>query len=254
MSGRKISEILAEIDRLAPFATQMEFDNAGLLVGDGQREVSRVMICLDITPDIVAQAKNIGAQMIVSHHPVIFHPLKRLDSRDVAYLLAREDIAAIAAHTNYDMAEFGVNYHLSKALGLQNLQRLAGDATPEAVFGELPREMAPEEFARMVKETLSAGGVTLIDGGKPIRKVGLCSGAGGEYIFAAAAAGIDAFVTGEMKHHEQLFAHSAGITAVVAGHHETEWLAMPPLCDVLQKAFPTVEFVLASQPAPGRMI
>lgn len=253
MKGITLQEIVKELDRIAPFATQMDFDNAGLLVGDGDRTISKALVCLDITPDVVAQAQKIGAELIVSHHPVIFRPLKRLEGGSVPYLLARADICAVSVHTNYDFAPRGVNFHLAQALGLADLQGLAGGEVPEAIFGTLPREMEPVEFARWVRQAIGADGVTLVDGGRSIRTVGLCGGAGGEYIFEAAGR-VDAFVTGEMKHHEQLFAKSAGITAVVGGHFATERLAMEPLRAHLQEVFPAVEFRLAEECAPGRVV
>ena len=113
-----IDEIYRYLNEIAPFSTAMDFDNAGFLVGDGKTEVTKALVTLDITAQSVRQAREKGAQLIVSHHPVIFHPLKRLLSNSVPYLLAKEGIGAICAHTNLDMAPGGVNDCLAAALEL----------------------------------------------------------------------------------------------------------------------------------------
>jgi GTP cyclohydrolase I len=112
-------DIYAFIDGFAPFQTAMSFDNPGLLVGDDNTEVTTALLSLDITPEVVREAAELGAQLIVSHHPVIFHPLKKLSKGSVPYLLAQHSITAICAHTNLDMAAGGVNDCLAERLGLK---------------------------------------------------------------------------------------------------------------------------------------
>ena len=116
-----VRDVYAYIDSLAPFATAMEFDNAGLLVGSGKENVTKGLLSLDITPQAVERAEEIGAQLIVSHHPVIFSPLRRLSPESVPYRLVKSGIAAICAHTNLDMAALGANYCLAERLSLQNI-------------------------------------------------------------------------------------------------------------------------------------
>lgn len=247
-----IYEIYEYINGIAPFATAMDFDNAGFLIGDGEAEVTKALVTLDITPQSVRQAQEGGAQLIVSHHPVIFHPLKRLMSGSVPYLLASAGIGAICAHTNLDMAQGGVNDCLADALGLSHREGVAFcGQLPCCIMGDLTCTMEPRAFAAFVKEKLSCLGVRYVAGTRPVRTVALCSGAGGEFLFDAVEKGADAFVTGEVKHHEILAAKEAGITLVDGGHFKTEDIAMEPLCQRLSRAFPQTEFTLEENADDG---
>lgn len=239
-------EIFRFIDGFAPFGTAMDFDNPGLLVGDEAAEVTAAVLSLDITPPVVREAAGLGAQLIVSHHPVIFHPIKRLSSDSVPYLLARCSIAAICAHTNLDMAPGGVNDCLAARLKLNHVKMLRENSAcglAEAIFGESNREYEPREFAEFVKNALRCEGLRYTDGGRKITLVGLCGGGGAEYLYDAARAGCQAFVTGECKHSLLLEAERLGITLVAAGHFETEDPVIPALMEKLQKRFQDVKFV-----------
>ena len=114
-----VGEIYRFIDEIAPFHTAMDFDNVGLLVGDEKQAVDRALVALDITPAVVEEASACGAQLIVSHHPVIFTPLRRLTAGSPPFLLAQKGISAICAHTNLDLAAGGVNTCLGEALGMK---------------------------------------------------------------------------------------------------------------------------------------
>lgn len=247
-----IREIYRYIDEIAPFATAMDFDNPGFLVGDGEAEVTAALVTLDITAQSVAQAEKLGAQLIISHHPVIFNPMKRLMSGSVPYLLARAGVGAICAHTNLDMAKGGVNDCLADALTLSGREAVtyAGE-TPCCIIGALPQPMEPAAFAGFVKKRLSCFGVRYLPGNRLVKTVALCSGAGGEFIFDAMEKGADAFVTGEVKHHEILAAKEAGLTLVDGGHFKTENIAMEPLRQRLTGAFPQIEFRLEENADDG---
>lgn len=248
----RICDIYDVIDGAAPFASALAFDNVGLLVGDANEEVTRALIALDITPAVVEEAASINANLIISHHPVIFDPLKALGPRDVPYQLARRNIAALCCHTNLDLSPVcGVNVALAGKLGLKSVK-------PEDVFGEecvlfsgeLEKELLPEEFAALVKERLDAKAVGLISGDRPVKKVFLCSGAGGEYTRFAACRGADAYLTGEMKHHEALDAARTGLTCVAAGHYETEKPFGEFLASYLRKRVPSTPFLLSRVERP----
>lgn len=247
-----IDEIYQYLNKIAPFSTAMDFDNAGFLVGDGRLQVTKALVTLDITSQSVCQAQRIDAQLIVSHHPVIFQPLKRLMSGSVPYLLANTGIGAICAHTNLDMAKGGVNDCLAAALELSGREGVAfcGEF-PCCIMGSLARPMEPEEFAAFVKAKLSCLGVRYVTGNRLVRTVALCSGAGGEFLFDALEKGADAFVTGEVKHHEILAAKEAGLTLVDGGHFKTENIAMEPLRQKLSQEFTEVEFFLEENADDG---
>lgn len=241
-----VGDIYNYIDGFAPFHSAMDFDNPGLLVGSVGVEVNTVLLSLDITPAVVEEAANLGAQLIISHHPVIFDPIKRLGSSSVPYLLAANGIAAVCAHTNLDMADGGVNSCLAQRLNLldvQLLQEYEQSGLPESLMGRTDRPYSPREFAEFVKGALGCDGLRYTDGGREITRVGLCSGGGADLFYAAAQKGCQAFVTGESKHNILLDAENMNITFVDAGHFYTEDVVILPLLNRLYKEFGQVRFV-----------
>ena len=247
----KVSDIFEFIDGFAPFETAMDFDNVGLLVGDMNVSVQKCVVALDITSEVVEEAKSLGATLIISHHPVIFNPLKTLSMNSIPYKLASNGISAICAHTNLDMAAFGVNSCLAEALSLSNLSPLSTYETsmgtlPMGLVGELSEEKTCEEFALFVKERLACEGVRYIDVARKVRRVAVCSGSGGDLISEVLRRGTDAFVTGEIKHHEILVAVQNNICVVDAGHFKTEDVVISPLVCKLTERFSEVEFVKSS--------
>lgn len=230
-----VRDILAFLDTCAPFATAEEWDNPGLLVGDAAAPVSRVLVALDVTPGALKAAQGVGANLLITHHPVIFAPLKRLESSSMPYRLAGAGIALIAAHTNLDKTAGGVNDTLAARLGLTDVQ-VAEDGMTR--IGTLPQEIAPAAFAGMVNAALGTAS-RLGRGEKPIRTVAVCGGSGGDLI-PALAGKVDAFVTGEVKHHQWLEAESVGLTVLESGHYATEAPVVDTLCSWLSDAFPAL--------------
>lgn len=241
-----VTHIYDAIDRLAPFWLTMDFDNTGILVGDRNREVSCALLALDCTPAVIEQAKQLGAQLIVTHHPVIFHPLKRVNEDAVVYQLIRSDIAVISAHTNLDIAQGGVNDALASAIGLRDCRglELLNEQTGAWLgrIGTLPEPLSPEAFAAHVKACLNAASVKFSAAPRVIHTVALCSGSGADCLDAAISAGADALLTSEVKQHEYLAAAAAGISIFDAGHFDTEDIVIEPLRDYLAKEIPDVHF------------
>lgn len=241
-----VNQIYNAIDRLAPFWLTMDFDNTGVLVGDRNREVSCALLALDCTPAVVEQAKQLGAQLIVTHHPVIFHPLKRVNEDAVVYQLIRSDIAVISAHTNLDIAQGGVNDALASAIGLRDCRglELLNEQTGAWLgrIGTLPEPLSPEAFAAHIKACLNASSIKFSAAPRVIRTVALCSGSGADCLDAAISAGADALLTSEVKQHEYLAAAAAGISIFDAGHFDTEDIVIEPLRDYLAKEIPDVHF------------
>lgn len=241
-----VTHIYDAIDRLAPFWLTMDFDNTGILVGDRNREVSCALLALDCTPAVVEQARQLGAQLIVTHHPVIFHPLKRVNEDAVVYQLIRSDIAVISAHTNLDIAQGGVNDALASAIGLRDCRglELLNEQTGAWLgrIGTLPEPLSPEAFAAHVKSCLNAASVKFAAAPRAIHTVALCSGSGADCLDAAISAGADTLLTSEVKQHEYLAAAAAGISIFDAGHFDTEDIVIEPLRDYLAKEIPDVHF------------
>lgn len=239
-----VKDILNYTETFAPISTAADFDNCGILVGSKEAQVTKVLVSLDITTAVAEEAKNIGADLIISHHPVIFSPLKKLSTDSVPYLLAQYGITALCLHTNLDIAEDdGVNICLAKALCLSDIRLFPEDFV---CLGELSEPMDTKDFAQFVKDTLKANSVMYTEGSKPIKTVGMCSGSGGDMYHSAVSLGADVFLTGEAKHHEYLEAAETGIPMVVAGHFFTEDIAMLPLKCKLADKFPQVEFIMSS--------
>lgn len=245
----KVKEIFEWMDDRYPFALAENYDNCGLLIGDTERVVSRCMLALDVTGEVLADAICWQADLIITHHPVIFNALKRLSVGDIPYECIRHGIAVLSSHTCLDRAIGGVNDALSECLSLQNVTIL--DETDGFLrTGILPKVMEPVEFAAYCKKTLSSGGIRAVLGERSIGKVGLCSGAGGSFVGEAIEAGCDAYLTGEVKHHEAIIAKNAGITLIDAGHFETETVVLPQLEKKLKSAFPEIEFSISAANQP----
>ena len=233
-----ISEIEKACKKIAPYDTAAEWDNVGLLVGDDSVQIDKVLLALDITAQVVEEARDSGAGLIVSHHPVIFDPLRSLAPDDPVYLLAKYDIAALCLHTNLDRAKNGVNTALAEALGLKNTVLFPDDFI---CVGEPGNKCKADAFAALVKERLSAPSVRYTDG--HVSRVAVSSGSGGEGVELHEQYGFDAFVTGELKHHHYIYASSHGIAAFDAGHFSTEDVITEPLRMLLSDEFPDVAFI-----------
>lgn len=244
----KAKEIYQYLDKIAPFALQMDFDNAGFLVGDREADVSRVMVALDVTEDVVREAGRKKCQLIVSHHPLIFHPLKSVVPQDptqaVVAQLLRKNIALISAHTNLDVAPGGVNDVLMDVLGVKTLGILEEMGAADGVgpyglgrWGELPQAMEPKAFAAHVKKALGTKSVRAVAGTRTVKKVAVCGGAGSDMLERAARMGMDAYVSADAKHHEFLAAKALGVTFLDAGHYATENPMMAVLAQKLTAAF-----------------
>ena len=250
-----VREIYQYLDGLAPFALQMDFDNAGFLVGRGDRQVKKILVSLDITREVAEEAGELGAELIVSHHPVIFHPAKSVTDADpdgrVLLALIEKGIAAICAHTNLDAVHGGVNDALARRLGLVQIEQLHQDGTDPAgrPYGigrvgntvGLPRYVP--EFAAFVKEALGANGVRYVDARRPVRRVAVGGGACADMLRDALALGCDTFVTADVKYNGFLDAKALGVNLIDAGHYPTEQVVVPVLAKWLADGFPQVEVV-----------
>ena len=255
-----VKDIFHYLDSIAPFATQLDFDNAGFLVGRGDRQVHRLLVSLDITEEVAREAVERGAELVVSHHPVIFHPAKSVTDADpvgrTLLALIEGGVAAICAHTNLDASVGGVNDALAQRLGLTDLSVLE----PSGVDGEghtigigrvgtLAGGEAPglAAFAAQVKEALGANGVRYVDAGKPVRRVAVGGGACGDMLELARAQSCDTFVTSDVKYNQFLDARDLGVNLIDAAHYPTENVVCPVLVQKLREPFPEVEVLLTDR-------
>lgn len=235
-----VNDIVKIMDSIAPRNLAEEWDNAGFLIGRGNSSVKKIMVALDVSPEVVQQAVGQKADMLITHHPPIFKPLKNIcDSSWQSDLLLKcieNGIAVYSAHTSLDSVLGGVNDVLAEKLGLEKTVSLVkNDANCGALgrVGYLPQKMEFEKFAQIVKEALGLSFVTGISAVKTVYKVALCGGAGIDFIAEALEQGADTYVTGDIKYHEAQNAVFSGLNLIDATHQGTELPVVAVLADKL---------------------
>lgn len=234
-----IREIYGYLCELAPPELQMSFDNAGFLVGRADAPVTGVLLALDITDEVIDEAAEKRCELIVSHHPLIFHKLRSVTDQgpDARVLhLLEKGIGAICMHTNLDIAEGGVNDVLLSLLGAACEGSL--DAAGCGRFGLLPEPMPMPAFLAQVKSRLHAKGLRYYDAGKPVRRLAVMGGAGGDSLSDAWEKGCDTYVTADLKYHQFQDAAMMGLNLIDADHFFTENPVIPVLCGKLNARFP----------------
>ena len=246
----RLSEIYDYIDSFAPFSLQLEWDNSGILVNCGDCVISKALVTLDITAEVLNEAIDGKYDLIVSHHPVIFGSLSALTGKTPAAICFKNGISVISAHTNYDLSPIGVNKVLAQKLNLHNVVS-SNDSC--FMIGELDKPMPSDMFSEYVSKCLSAH-LRYNDCTKEIKTVAVCGGAGSDFASDAKKAGADALVTGDGKYHEFLNATDEEILLVSAGHYETEFPAVVSLCKLLEDKFKDIQFKVAEQKTPIKNI
>lgn len=236
-----VKNIYDYINSIAPFSSQEEWDNSGFLIGDFRKEVKRVVLSLDGTKKACDYAASINADLLITHHPIIFNGVKAIEKGASIYTLIENDIAVISSHTPFDKSEYGINYNLADLLGLTNTYKNDNEFV---VYGELENEMSIDDFAEFVCNKLSSNGLRYTDTDKMIKKVAVAGGACEEFI-AEAMNEADCFVTGDLKYHDMLDASENGWSVISAGHFETESEPFLKIKELLEKIFIDVEFVIA---------
>lgn len=243
----KVKDIYDFIDSFAPFDTACKWDNTGISVGDENKEIKKIVFALDITGEVADLAKEMNADLIITHHPLIFNLVKQLPASSTLYKLARYGIAHISAHTNFDLAEEGVNTCLCEKLNLKITDSIKSDDICLYIC-KTENEIDLTDFAYFVKEKL--GGTVRYNGKNiKINTVAVCSGAGADYLSEAKAFGADVLLTGDGSHHDFLDAKELGIALICAGHFETENPAIDLLLQKIENEF-QVECVRAPQATP----
>lgn len=228
-----VADVYAYVDSRAPFDTQMEFDNTGLLTGAMEQPVTGIHVALDCTEGVIAEAEKLGANLILTHHPLMFHPRKRLTEEDaegrLLCRLIRKRMALLAAHTNLDRAAGGINDVLAQVCGLQNV---AGEAFVRV--GDLPASMEATALQAYLSQRLGTAVRLMGPEGRTVRRLGVSSGAGGEFWAMARTMGGEAFLSGELRHHEALDCVASGLVGLEGGHYATEAPGIFALADALQ--------------------
>lgn len=228
-----VQQLYEAMQALAPLELAESWDNPGLLVDCGG-EVTRVLVTLDITPEVVAEAAAKHCEAIVAHHPVIFDPLKKLGPQDVPFQLVRAGISAICMHTNLDAAPGGVNDVLADLLRIENRRDFADNC---GRIGTLNVPTTAQQLAETCSRMLHTH-CKFVEADHPVEKLAEVSGAGGSYLQQAIDEGADCLVTGEAAHHIAILAKQKGVGLVVAGHWGTEHPVVFALADALTERLP----------------
>jgi len=239
-----VAEIMNFMETLAPSHMKMDWDNVGLLCGSRRTPVTKILIALDPFEGVCAEAEDWGAQLIVTHHPIIFQPLTSVtDETSIGrsiQRLCRSGISAVNAHTNLDCAPGGVNDILAEKLGLTDVEVIQPEGEHLLRMG-LVEEQSLESFLATVKENLGCAGIRYVDGGKPVRKVAVGGGACASEMMDACFAGCDTFVTSDIKYNQFWDAKDLGLNLIDAGHFCTENPVTAYLAEKITAAFPEVE-------------
>ena len=243
----KAREIAAALEEFAPLQSQETWDNAGFCIGNPEMEVHGVLVGFDCTPTLVQEAVSRGADMVVTHHPLIFGGLKRIDPDDpvgaAVFLAVRHGIVVYAAHTNADKAPGGVNALLAARLGLVEPEPL--DDSSLGFIGLLPAPMSGEAFCRLVKERFSLRVLRCSAPVEEVWRVATSCGAGSSFAEKAFQSGAQAFVTGDVSYHH--FFVPEGRMILDIGHWESEVEIVEKFVSILRKKFPTFAVYTAIQ-------
>lgn len=256
MNGR---QLLEKFNTLCPFSMAMEGDNPGFLVGDPEREVKKAALALDVTSTVIEEAIEKGADMIVTHHPLIYRPAK--DVCAAGHLgrrllkLAENRISHIALHTNFDicvMAELAAG-----KLEMTNCRVLeaAGEREGLGRIGRLPREMSLRELAGYVKERLALDFVTMAgDGEKKVQKAAISTGSGKSGVDACLENGVQVLITGDVDHHTAVDALEMGLFLIDAGHFGTEKMFAEYMAEYFKREIPEVEAYIGQMGPPFTVV
>ena len=252
---KNVKEIFDYLDKKAPVAYKMDFDNPGFLVGDAKWPVEKIVLALDITDEVIDEAIAAGAGLIVSHHPLFFS-LKSVSSENStgarAVRMIENKIAGICMHTNLDAVHEGVNDALALMLGLGNIEAFEMSGTDEngnfygiGRIGRLNEPLTMDWFLPTVKSALDGNGLRYHDAGRPVSRVAVCGGSGGNYLELAVQMGCDTFVTSDVKYDTFLDAKRMGINIIDADHFCTENVVIPVLERWLKAEFPEIELIIS---------
>lgn len=243
----KLNDFLSLMDQIAPLSLAWERDNPGLLLGTDKSEIRKVMLALDCTLGTAKEAIDWGADLLLTHHPLFWEPVRRIlpDTPDTAaaYLLLRNGVALYASHTNLDAAPDGVNDQLARLVGLEEISPLP----PEMLgrIGTLPGERTLSDFSTLVEKALQTQVRCCGHANAIVRKVAVVGGSGGGELQDVLHAGADTLLTGELKHDQAIWAMQAGVNVIAAGHYESERIVLAPLAKRLQGLTDDVQYKVA---------
>ncbi len=243
-----LKEVLSILDELAPFELAESWDNSGLQVGSYSQTIKKILVALDPTFEAVKKASSTGAQLLLTHHPLLFRGVSCIDLNtypgDVICEAVKNDIAIVAAHTNLDSAKTGINHHLAKEIGLTGIEvleprELYGEGGYGiGVIGDLPEPSDLLSFSRLIKDLLGLDAAKIIGPDESIvKRIAVVGGSGRDFINTAVEKKADLLITGDIGHHDALTAKTLNISVIDAGHFRTERAALSGFVMNLDKLF-----------------
>lgn len=242
-----VRDIYEFINSIAPFSTAESWDNSGLILGSPNLKCNKIMLVLDITRSVVDEAIENNVDLIITHHPVIFSPLKTIDyDSNIARLIAA-NVSVISTHTCFDSAQGGMNDILCNKLGLVNVKSVSTDDGFSFRLGTVEKLTLAREFAKSTAEALNSKCVNYSLGEKEIKTVAVCSGAGGSLSELVIKLGVDAFITGELKYNNVIELYESGVSVIVAGHFETEQIFKEELKSKITEKFNDITVITAKE-------
>lgn len=247
-----IRDIIATVERIAPLELQESWDNSGVQVGDTSLPCTGVTLCVDCTPEIVDEAATSGHNLIVAHHPLIFKPLKSLTGATPAEVTVidalRRGICVYSAHTSLDCAEGGISKVMSGMLGLTGVVALEPNGL--GAIGQLPEPLTPLQLAALARDIFGCEAVRVASAwcdapdNRTISRVALCGGAGGSLIRSAVDAGAQAYITGDLRHHD-FVDFAPWLFMIDVGHFDSEKCARSILYNAITEIFPNFAVSIA---------
>ncbi len=233
----QVQSITAAIEEFAPLSLQASYDNSGLIVGRPTDEVRGVLIAVDLTEEVIAEARELGANMIVTHHPIIFNPIKRFNSSNCVErcveMAIKGDMIIYAAHTNLDSAPRGMSWRFGEKLGLENMSAL--DEEGYGVVGDLSASIRCEELLQQVAEQFNVKALRHSDiTHEQIRRIAICTGSGGSLFGSAVKSGAELYITADLRYND-FFSAQKALTIVDIGHYESEYCVIEIIFDILSK-------------------
>lgn len=248
----KVVDILKALEKVAPVHLAADYDNVGFIVGHKESPADKIIVALDITGDVIDEAIQTGARLIVSHHPIIFGSRSTVTDCDVTGALVlkliENGISAICMHTNLDSAKGGVNDALAEALGIATegiVEPMEDETVGGGRYGSLSGELSLDEFLGKVCHALDTDGVRYHDAKRPVLRIAVGGGSCGDYIKKAHLLGCDTVVTADIKHNQFLEAKELQINAIDAGHFATEDVVCPRICEIIKESFPKAFVTIA---------
>lgn len=249
----KVRDIMKEMEKIAPPFLKESYDNVGLMVGDKEKEVKKVLLALDCTKNVIKEAESVNADLIITHHPLLFRKPSRIVRDDLQgwkiIELIKNDISLYSSHTNLDSVKGGINEEIVNLLGFKNskiIEKSNIKGFEDSGIGRiitLDEEMSVLELINIVKEKLNIQNLRAAIGKDTVKKIAVINGSGQDFFGLASSLGADCIITGDTTYHFVSDYKEEGITILDAGHFPTEWLVFLRVMTKLEERFPEIEFI-----------